>query len=65
VRGENGERSELQTCCRGRKIGRRAARETEPIALADVLERVRGNCLPPSRIPGISDKMMLNKITVT
>ena len=46
-----------------REIGRRAAREAERIALADVLDRVRGNRLAASRILGVSYKTMLNKIT--
>ena len=46
-----------------REIGRRAAREAERIALAAVLERVRGNRLAASRILGVSYKTMLNKIT--
>jgi transcriptional regulator with GAF, ATPase, and Fis domain len=46
-----------------REIGRRAAREAERIALAAVLERVRGNRLAAARILGISYKTMLNKIT--
>jgi transcriptional regulator with GAF, ATPase, and Fis domain len=46
-----------------REIGRRAAREAERMALAAVLERVRGNRLAAARILGISYKTMLNKIT--
>ena len=46
-----------------REIARRAAREAERIALADVLERVRGNRLEASRILRVSYKTMLNKIT--
>ncbi len=46
-----------------REIGRRAAREAERIALADVLERVRGNRLAASRILQVSYKTVLNKIT--
>jgi transcriptional regulator with PAS, ATPase and Fis domain len=45
-----------------REIGRRAAREAERIALAEVLERVRGNRLAASRILRVSYKTMLNKI---
>ena len=45
-----------------REIGRRAAREAERIALADVLERVSGNRLAASRILRVSYKTMLNKI---
>ncbi len=46
-----------------REIARRAAREAERTALAEVLERVRGNRLAASRILRISYKTMLNKIT--
>src|SRR5262245_11321003 len=46
-----------------REIGRRAAREAERIALADALERVRGNRLAASRILGISYETILTKIT--
>ena len=45
-----------------REIGRRAAREAERIALAEVLERVHGNRLAASRILRVSYKTMLNKI---
>jgi DNA-binding NtrC family response regulator len=45
-----------------REVGRRAAREAERIALADVLERVSGNRLAASRILRVSYKTMLNKI---
>jgi two-component system, NtrC family, response regulator AtoC len=46
-----------------REIARRAAREAERTALAEVLERVRGNRLAASRILRVSYKTMLNKIT--
>jgi two-component system response regulator AtoC len=46
-----------------REIARRAAREAERRALAEVLERVRGNRLEASRILRVSYKTMLNKIT--
>ena len=46
-----------------REIARRAAREAERAALAEVLERVRGNRLAASRILRVSYKTMLNKIT--
>jgi transcriptional regulator with GAF, ATPase, and Fis domain len=46
-----------------REIARRAAREAERTALAEVLERVRGNRLEASRILKVSYKTMLNKIT--
>jgi len=45
-----------------REIGRRGAREAERIALAAVLERVRGNRLAASRILKVSYKTILNKI---
>jgi len=46
-----------------REIARRAAREAERTALAEVLERVHGNRLAASRILRVSYKTMLNKIT--
>ena len=46
-----------------REIARRAAREAERSALAEVLERVRGNRLEASQILKVSYKTMLNKIT--
>ena len=46
-----------------REIARRAAREAERSALAEVLERVRGNRLEASRILRVSYKTMLNKLT--
>ncbi len=46
-----------------REIARRAAREAERTALAEVLERVRGNRLEASRILKVSYKTMLHKIT--
>ena len=46
-----------------REIGRRAAQEAERIALAEVLDRVRGNRLAASRILGVSYKTILNKVT--
>jgi two-component system, NtrC family, response regulator AtoC len=46
-----------------REIARRAAREAERAALADVLERVRWNRLAASQILRVSYKTMLNKIT--
>jgi two-component system response regulator AtoC len=45
-----------------REIARRAAREAERTALAEVLERVGGNRLAASRILRVSYKTMLNKI---
>jgi len=45
-----------------REIARRAAREAERSALAEVLERVGGNRLAASRILRVSYKTMLNKI---
>ena len=46
-----------------REIGRRAAQEAERAALAEVLDRVRGNRLAASRILGVSYKTILNKVT--
>jgi len=46
-----------------RDIARRAAREAERTALAEVLERVRGNRLEASRILRVSYKTILNKVT--
>ena len=46
-----------------REIGRRAAQEAERTALAEVLDRVRGNRLAASRILGVSYKTILNKVT--
>jgi len=46
-----------------REIARRAAREAERAALAEVLERVHGNRLAASRILKVSYKTVLNKIT--
>jgi two-component system response regulator AtoC len=46
-----------------REIARHAAREAERAALAEVLERVRGNRLAASKILRVSYKTMLNKIT--
>jgi two-component system, NtrC family, response regulator AtoC len=46
-----------------REIGRRAAQEAERMALAEVLDRVRGNRLAASRILGVSYKTILNKVT--
>jgi transcriptional regulator with PAS, ATPase and Fis domain len=46
-----------------REISRRASREAERTALAEVLERVRGNRLEASRILRVSYKTILNKIT--
>ena len=46
-----------------REIARRAAREAERTALAEVLARVHGNRLAASRILRVSYKTMLNKIT--
>jgi len=46
-----------------REIARRAAREAERTALAEVLERVRGNRALASRILKVSYKTLLNKIS--
>ena len=46
-----------------RGIARRAAREAERTALADVLERVRGDRLAAARILAVSYKTLLNKIS--